>query len=95
MDCVFGEFPEGGVEKKDVFRWVIEVDASGVLLGLTEGEASLLDFSASALIRCEMPEETLIFLATTTVSELACGSQGPDALRGMGCSGEKRPPLYG
>jgi hypothetical protein len=57
----------GGAEKNDDLRWAtIEADASGVASELTDAEDSLLDFSASALILCDIPDDTLIFFATTT-----------------------------
>ena len=93
-DFPLGEFPLGGVEKKDDLRWAtIEADASGVVLELTEMVDSRLDFSARALILCEMPEDTLIFLAVTTLSGLTCEGHGPEALRPLSCSGEKRPGM--
>jgi hypothetical protein len=64
--------------------------------GVSDDEESRLDFSASALIRCEMPEETLIFL--TGAVESGSGSpllwmlQGPEDFLDN-CVGDMRPTL--
>lgn len=91
-----GEFPLGDVEKKEDLRCATsEWEVSGVVAGgLTETE-SRDDFSARALILCEIPEETLIFLAWTTVSVFACGGgQGLEVLRSPSRSGVRLPGRY-
>ena len=62
--------PSGGLEKKDDLRCAtMEELLSDVRTGLSDAVESLFDFSAKALILCEIPDPTLIFLAaTTTVS---------------------------
>ena len=50
-------------------------------MGLAAAMESLFDFSARAFILCDIPEDTLIFFAVTTVSEFEWGSHGPTDLR--------------
>lgn len=81
----FGEVSDGGaVAKKDDLRCArLEFDESNAALAVVTGRVpdSRLVFSASALILCEMPDDTLIFLETT-VSVLALGGHPPEDLRG-------------
>lgn len=59
----------GGLEKKDDLRWAtMEELPSDVRTGLSDAVESRFDFSARALILWDMPDPTLIFLATTTGS---------------------------
>jgi hypothetical protein len=66
----FGEVSTGVAAKKDDLRWArLELEGSRPA-EVVGGEDSRLDFSASALILCEIPDDTLIFLATPTLSAL-------------------------
>jgi hypothetical protein len=66
-----GDVSTGVVAKKDDLRCArLWLDASRLPLGVAGCFNSRLDFSASALILCEIPVDTLIFLATPTLSAL-------------------------
>lgn len=81
----------GDEAKKEDLRWATdELGALSVAAAAFPCEVdSLFVFSASAFIRCEMPDETLIFLGAA-VSDFGGGGQPPDTLRAAGCSGEGR-----
>lgn len=71
MGLPFGEVSIGVVAKKDDLRWArLWLELSRELTGVTGGDSSLLDFSASALILCEIPEDTLTLLVAPTLSTL-------------------------
>jgi hypothetical protein len=66
----FGDVSIGAAAKNEDLRWArLWLEESRDPRGETGGDNSRLDFSASALILCEMPEETLTFLATPTASK--------------------------
>jgi hypothetical protein len=70
MGLPFGDVSTGVAAKKDDLRCArLWLEGSSVL-EVGGDIASLLDFSASALILCEMPEETLTLLTAPTFSAL-------------------------
>jgi hypothetical protein len=78
----FGDVSSGVVAKKDDLREArLDLEESKLPGGVIGGDDSRLDFSARALILCEMPDETVIFFATPTGSATTCGGQGPEVLR--------------
>lgn len=95
-DKLLGDVSRGEDAKKEDLRWA--TDELGALrvaaAGFTEAD-SLLVFSARALILCEIPDETLIFLGAVDVSDRGGGGQPPDTLRAGCCSGEGRVRLAG
>jgi hypothetical protein len=67
----FGDVSTGVAAKKDDLRCArLWLGVSRELLGVAGDTSSLLDFSASALILCEMPVDTLTLLTTPTLSAL-------------------------
>jgi hypothetical protein len=70
MGRPFGDVSTGVAAKKDDLRWARLWLGVSKDVGVAGDIASLLDFSASALILCEMPEETLTLLMAPTFSAL-------------------------
>jgi hypothetical protein len=90
LDLPLGEVSTGVVAKNEDLRWArVELFVLKAELARLTCEAdSLLVLSASALILCEMPEETLIFVRAL-VSDFGAGGQPPETLRVLS-PGDKR-----
>jgi hypothetical protein len=82
-DLPLGDVSIGVVAKNEDLRWarVELVVLKAALAGFTCEADSLLVLSASALILCEMPEETLILLGALLESDFGAGGQPPETLR--------------
>lgn len=90
VDFPVGEISTGVVAKNEDLRWATELLVLKAELARLTCEAdSLLVLSASALILCEMPEETLIFFGAVLESDFGAGGQPPEILRPV-CSGDRR-----
>jgi hypothetical protein len=90
LDLPLGEVSRGVVAKNEDLRWArVELFVLKAELARLTCEAdSLLVLSASALILCEMPEETLIFVRAL-VSDFGAGGHPPETLRVLS-PGDKR-----